>query len=97
MDLSVDVLFSRLLLKLEHLQACLIAERLIARQGGPDDGSLLFISFEMVRHVLVLWMHMDRFDTEGFGGVRVDFLWMVCFGRPRAKYTLLCELSRSCC
>jgi hypothetical protein len=55
----------------------LIAERLISRLNGPDDGTLLFISFEMVRHVLVLWMHIDRFDG-GWGGARVDFLWMVC-------------------
>lgn len=57
---------------LEHLQNLLFAGRLIARHNGPDDGSLLYVSFEIVRHVLIFWLHNARFHM-----IHLDFIWMV--------------------
>lgn len=87
-ELPMDTLYARLLIRLEYLQCLLFAARLITRHGGTDDGTLLFVSFEIVRHVLVFWMNMDRFD-----GVRVDFLWMVRTPRSLSlRYSALVAL-----
>lgn len=69
-----NTFFVRLLMHLEHLQTAFYAERLLARHdgGSADSSGLLAVSFELVRHAIVFWMHRDRFQ-----GSRLDFVWMV--------------------
>ncbi|KAM5357821.1 hypothetical protein ACJZ2D_015882 [Fusarium nematophilum] len=56
-DLDIDTVYSRILVRLEHLQNLFFAERLLLRLGQPDEGRLLIISFEMVTLTLVFWTH----------------------------------------
>ncbi|KAM5343248.1 hypothetical protein ACJ41O_014214 [Fusarium nematophilum] len=71
-DLDIDTVYSRILVRLEHLQNLFFAERLLLRLGQPDEGRLLIISFEMVTLTLVFWTHQSRFAI-----VRRDFEWLV--------------------
>ncbi|KAK6062539.1 hypothetical protein SCUP515_13265 [Seiridium cupressi] len=64
-------MFSRLLLKLDMLQNDFFLYRLLLRRGSPDEGCLLYTSFQMVSLVLNLWTHMDRFSR-----MRPDFEWL---------------------
>ncbi|KAF7547053.1 hypothetical protein G7046_g9132 [Stylonectria norvegica] len=56
-----DILFARLLIKMEHLQNVFFIERLLHRFGQPDEGNLLVVSFELVTLTLTFWTHKDRF------------------------------------
>ncbi|KAK7420576.1 hypothetical protein QQZ08_010335 [Neonectria magnoliae] len=77
-EIDVETLYSRLLLRLEHLQNLFFVERLMLRHGNPDQGHLLTTSFEMVSLTLVIWTHQDR-----FAGIRRDFEWLLmAYGAP---------------
>lgn len=71
-DVHVQPLFSRMLVRLEHLQNLFFVERLMLRLGKPDQGDLLVTSFEMLSLTLVLWKRQDRFVS-----IRRDFEWLV--------------------
>lgn len=71
-DADIEIIYARILVRLEHLQNLFFAERLLLRLGRVDEGRLLVISFEMVTLTLVFWTHQDR-----FAGVRRDFEWLV--------------------
>ncbi|KPM43445.1 hypothetical protein AK830_g3114 [Neonectria ditissima] len=76
--IGVKTLYSRLLLRLEHLQNLFFVERLMLRLGNPDQGHLLTTSFEMVSLTLVIWTRQDR-----FAGIRRDFEWLLmAYGAP---------------
>ncbi|KAL6357296.1 hypothetical protein LRP88_07454 [Fusarium phalaenopsidis] len=71
-DADIEIIYARILVRLEHLQNLFFAERLLLRLGRVDDRRLLVISFEMVTLTLVFWTHQDR-----FAGVRRDFEWLL--------------------
>ncbi|KAH7153255.1 hypothetical protein EDB81DRAFT_946139 [Dactylonectria macrodidyma] len=76
-EINVETLFSRMLVKLEHLQNLFFVERLMLRLGS-DQGNLLVTSFEMVSLTLVIWKRQDRFAS-----IRRDFEWLLmAYGAP---------------
>ncbi|KAK9414545.1 hypothetical protein SUNI508_11118 [Seiridium unicorne] len=78
-------MFPRLLLKLDMLQNDFFLYRLLLRRGSPDEGSLLYTSFQMVSLVLNLWTHMDRFSK-----MRPDFEWLL-IGYGASPGGILCK------
>ncbi|KAK9784005.1 hypothetical protein SCAR479_00564 [Seiridium cardinale] len=78
-------MFSRLLLKLDMLQNDFFLYRLLLRRGRPDEGCLLYTSFQMVSLVLNLWTHMDRFSR-----MRPDFEWLL-IGYGASPGGILCK------
>ena len=75
-DASVDtiVLYSKLLVSLEHLQNILFIERLALRHGKVDRADIIAVSFEMVSETLPFWTHQDRLAP-----MRDDCEWLVSF------------------
>ncbi|KAJ4111382.1 hypothetical protein NW765_016507 [Fusarium oxysporum] len=71
-DFKVDIIYSRILIWLEHLQNLFFAERLLLRLRHSDQSRLLIISFEMVTLTLIFWTQQDRFAE-----VRRDFEWLL--------------------
>ncbi|KAI3544827.1 fungal specific transcription factor domain-containing protein [Colletotrichum filicis] len=69
--LDISLLYTRLIMKLEHLQNMFFIERLLAKRGH-DDGALLSVSFEMVSKTLMFWTNMDRLSC-----MNGDFEWLV--------------------
>ncbi|KXH59473.1 fungal specific transcription factor domain-containing protein [Colletotrichum nymphaeae SA-01] len=69
--LDISLLYTRLIIKLEHLQNMFFIERLLAKRGH-DDGALLSVSFEMVSKTLMFWTNMDRLSC-----MNGDFEWLV--------------------
>lgn len=94
--LDNEVLYVRLLLRIEYLQNLFFAERLIQRHAaannqhqqnmdaGGDD--LLLISFDMVALTLMFWMHKDRFVE-----MTKDFEWLVCLSQHSILYLDHCS------
>lgn len=66
------VLYSKLLVQLEHLQNILFIERLALRHGKVDRADIIAVSFEMVSDTLPLWTHQDRLAP-----MRDDCEWLV--------------------
>ncbi|KAI0835038.1 hypothetical protein F5Y06DRAFT_142892 [Hypoxylon sp. FL0890] len=85
--LDIIVLYSRLVLHLEHLQNLFFIERLLLRHGQTDDGDLLAVSFEMVTYTLYFWTHLDRLLA-----VRRDCEWLVMSYAAPAAGILCMEL-----
>lgn len=74
-QIEPPVLYTKLLIRLEHLLNLFFLERLLATNSGSICGiDLLSISFEMLSLTLVLWTHKDR--LAGFQG---EFEWLVSF------------------
>ncbi|KAL2883948.1 hypothetical protein SGCOL_000586 [Colletotrichum sp. CLE4] len=69
--LDISLLYTRLIMKLEHLQNMFFIQRLLAKRGH-DDGALLSVSFEMVSKTLMFWTNMDRLSC-----MNGDFEWLV--------------------
>jgi hypothetical protein len=69
---DMELLYARLLIKLEHLQNLFVVERLLSRRGHQDEGELLTTSFELVSRTLLFWTNKDRFTLA-----RADFAWLV--------------------
>ncbi|KAF4334864.1 hypothetical protein FBEOM_11288 [Fusarium beomiforme] len=77
-DCDVQKVYSRILIRLEHMQNLFFVERLLLRLGHTDGNRLLPISFEMVTLTLLFWTHQDRFS-----GMRRDFEWLLmAFAAP---------------
>ncbi|KAF4448506.1 hypothetical protein F53441_8092 [Fusarium austroafricanum] len=77
-DCDTEKIYSRILVRLEHLQNLFFVERLLLRLGHTDGNRLLPISFEMVTLTLLFWTHQDRFS-----GMRRDFEWLLmAFAAP---------------
>ncbi|KAK1656023.1 fungal-specific transcription factor domain-containing protein [Colletotrichum phormii] len=69
--LDISLLYTRLIIKLEHLQNMFFIQRLLSKRGH-DDGALLSVSFEMVSKTLMFWTNMDRLSC-----MNGDFEWLV--------------------
>ncbi|KAI1826774.1 hypothetical protein F4861DRAFT_536820 [Xylaria intraflava] len=85
--IDIIVLYSRLVLQLEHLQNLFFIERLLLRHGQVDEGDLLAVSFEMVTYTLYFWTHLDRLLA-----VRRDCEWLVMSYAAPAGGILCMEL-----
>ncbi|KAI1505176.1 hypothetical protein F5X99DRAFT_416250 [Biscogniauxia marginata] len=70
-NVEVDILYARLLLKLEHLQNMFFVERLLLRHGH-NQSDLLSVSFDLVSYTLPFWTHFDR-----LAAIRADCEWLV--------------------
>lgn len=66
------VLYSRLLVQLEHLQNILFIERLSLRHGKVDRADIIAVSFDMVSYTLPFWTNHDRLAP-----MRDDCEWLV--------------------
>ncbi|KAI1291192.1 hypothetical protein F5Y03DRAFT_400914 [Xylaria venustula] len=84
---DIAVLYSRLVLQLEHLQNLFFLERLLLRHGEADEGDLLTVSFEMITYTLYFWTHLDRLLA-----VRRDCEWLVMSYAAPAGGILCMEL-----
>ncbi|KAF4447031.1 hypothetical protein F53441_9392 [Fusarium austroafricanum] len=84
-DLDIHVLYLRILLHLAHRRDIFVIERLLLAHGAIDDGSLLTISFDLVKVTVMLWIHKNRFAP-----MRRNFEWLlVAYGGPGAG--ILCQ------
>ncbi|KAI9163125.1 Zn(2)-C6 fungal-type DNA-binding domain [Paramyrothecium foliicola] len=73
-----STLFTRLLVRLEHLQNLFFIERLVSKETNTVSSQLLVLSLEMVTLTLAFWTHQDRLD-----GRVGDFEWLVmCYAAP---------------
>jgi hypothetical protein len=63
-DAALDepTLYSKLLVKLEHLQNLFLIDRLLYRQGLEPINNLIEVSFEMVSVTLVFWTHQNKLE-----------------------------------
>ena len=66
------MLYTKILVHLEHLRNIFCIGRLLAQWGYDSHAELLKVSFEMVSVTLVFWTHMDR-----LAGLHGDFEWVV--------------------
>lgn len=75
-SVKVEAVYTRMLVRIEHLQNLFFGERLLLKRGdeysGAADGNLLLISYEMVTLTLMFWIHKDR-----FANISNDFEWLV--------------------
>jgi hypothetical protein len=73
-DYTVEqsTVFRRLVIRLEHLQAHFLIQRLLIQRGYDGQAELIAISFAMVSLTVKFWTHMDRFTL-----MHGDFEWLV--------------------
>ncbi|KAM0274968.1 hypothetical protein ACHAQH_007698 [Verticillium albo-atrum] len=73
-DYTVEqsAVFTRLIVRLEHLQAHFLLQRLLIQRGYDGQAELIAISFAMVSLTVKFWTHMDRFSL-----MHGDFEWLV--------------------
>ena len=67
--------YSKLLVRLEHLQNLFFIQRLYAKHGQSDRSELLAVSFEMVSLTIYFWTHRDWFKS-----ILGDYEWLVSEG-----------------
>lgn len=84
---EAPVLYSKLLIRLEHLGNLFFIERLMTKYHPEHSTDLLDISFEMVSLTLVFWTHKDR-----LAGLQGDFEWIVMSCAAPAGGILCTEL-----
>ena len=97
-DLAVDVLYKRMLVKLDHLLNIFFAERMLKRLYHSDvdsnndyQGDLLVTSFSVVTICLGFWTHRERFSAYT---MRRNFEWFVVAYAAPAGGILSLELLR---
>jgi hypothetical protein len=73
-DVDGKTLYTKLLVRLEHLQNLFFVDRLLLQRGYDGHACLLATSFEMVTLTLVFWTHMDR-----LANLHGDLEWLVSF------------------
>ncbi|KAK8086877.1 hypothetical protein PG994_001851 [Apiospora phragmitis] len=69
--------YSKLLVRLEHLQNLFFIQRLYAKHGQSDRSELLTVSYEMVSLTIHFWTHRDWFR-----GILGDYEWLADLGSP---------------
>lgn len=85
--MEAPVLYTKLLIRLEHLGNLFFIERLMIKHHPEHNTDLLDISFEMVSLTLVFWTHKDR-----LAGLQGDFEWIVMSCAAPAGGILCTEL-----
>ncbi|KAH6884230.1 hypothetical protein B0T10DRAFT_366071, partial [Thelonectria olida] len=84
-SINIESLYAGIMIHLTHLQNLFFIERLLLRNGAPDEGNLLLTSFDMVRVTLVFWTHKDQFAQ-----MRRNFEWLLmAHGAPGGG--ILCQ------
>ncbi|KAK8006523.1 hypothetical protein PG991_012820 [Apiospora marii] len=74
--------YSKLLVRLEHLQNLFFIQRLYAKHGQSDRSELLAVSFEMVSLTIYFWTHRDWFK-----GILGDYEWLVSRGHQLSIFS----------
>jgi hypothetical protein len=90
-DTDGPTLFSRVIIRLDHLQNMFFIERLLSK-GSTSTGlgsEIVEISYELISLTLIFWTHQDKLS-----GVSGDSEWLLmCYAAPAAG--ILCmELLR---
>ncbi|KAI1367715.1 hypothetical protein F5Y08DRAFT_51237 [Xylaria arbuscula] len=81
---DVNILYWKLLMRLEHLLNMFFIERLLIKIGHPQS-EILSISFDMITYTLPFWTHQDTLLP-----LRNDCEWLViAFGGPAGG--ILCQ------
>lgn len=88
-DIDGPVLFSRVTIRLNHLQNMFFIERLLSKGTHILGSETIDISYEMISLTLIFWTHQDKLF-----GVSGDSEWLLmCYAAPAAG--ILCmELLR---
>lgn len=88
-DTDGPVLFSRVIIRLTHLQNMFFIERLLSKGTHLLSSEIIDISYEMISLTLIFWTHQDKLF-----GVSGDSEWLLmCYAAPAAG--ILCmELLR---
>ena len=73
---DVNILYWKLLMRLEHLWNMFFIERLLIRIGRPQS-EIISISFDMITYTLPFWTHQDTLLP-----LRNDCEWLVSDARP---------------
>lgn len=71
-DVSTDMLYPRILMRLEHLQNLFFIERLLRRHGCANEKDLLAVSYDLTTTTMLSWTNM-----HGLAMVYEDFKWLV--------------------
>lgn len=82
-------LYSKILVRLEHLQNLFFIERLLTKEGHAPASQMLEISMELVSLTLIFWTHQDRLH-----GLQGDSEWLVMSYAAPAGGVLCLELLR---
>ncbi|KAI0907263.1 hypothetical protein F4823DRAFT_630511 [Ustulina deusta] len=81
---EADLLYWKLLMRLEHLLNVFFIERLLLKHGHAQT-ELLSVSFDMITHTLPFWTHQDTLLP-----LRNDYEWLImAFGVPAGG--ILCQ------
>lgn len=72
--LDQHMLYSRLVVHLEHLQNHFFVHRMLIQRGHDSQADLVAVSFEMVSLTLLFWTHLDRIPR-----IVIDLEWLVSF------------------
>ncbi|KND87296.1 hypothetical protein TOPH_08040 [Tolypocladium ophioglossoides CBS 100239] len=83
-------LYSRILVRLEHLQNLFFIERLLAKEGRAPDSQMLEISMELVSLTLIFWTHQGRLH-----GLHSCHDWLVVSYAAPAGGVLCLELLKA--
>jgi hypothetical protein len=86
-DIDGYVLFTRLLVRLEHLQNLFFIERLVSKQKNTVSPQLLELSLEMVTLTVAFWTQQDRLSC-----IAGDFEFLVMSYAAPAGGILCTEL-----
>ncbi|KAL7796084.1 hypothetical protein V8C37DRAFT_373083 [Trichoderma ceciliae] len=87
LDLNVESVYARILVRLAHLQTMFFLERLLLLNGSLDEGNLLLFSSEILTLTLTMWTHKDR-----FAAMRRNFEWLLMAHAAPAGGILCLEL-----
>ncbi|KAF9869959.1 fungal specific transcription factor [Colletotrichum karsti] len=71
-DIGAEMLYPRMIMRLEHLQNLFFIERLLRRHGCANEKDLLAVSYELTSTTMIFWTNMD-----GLAMVYEDFKWLV--------------------
>lgn len=88
--LTGSTLYTKLLVRLEHLQNLFFIERLLHLGGSGSRPELVKIGIEIVRLTVLFWTHQNR-----LGEAESDFEWLVMSYAAPAGGVLCMELLRA--
>ncbi|KAH7018095.1 uncharacterized protein B0I36DRAFT_394728 [Microdochium trichocladiopsis] len=80
-----EVVFARLLIKMDALQSGFFLDRLLLKRGYDSSAHLLVTSFQLVSDTLIVWTNFERFVS-----MKRDFEWiLMTYGAPAGG--ILCK------
>ncbi|KAL7893172.1 hypothetical protein HDV63DRAFT_387641 [Trichoderma sp. SZMC 28014] len=90
-EINGITLYSRLIVRLEHLSSLFFIEKLSYKGDGPYSAQTLEISLEMISLTVTFWTQQNRLD-----GLQGDYEWLVMVYAGPAGGILCMELLRTC-